>query len=76
MLPTLEQSKRHVDIKLNRVPDTGTWFLHLESFCNWSNGTKVASKDYVSKDRIFCCYGMPGAGKTKLRYLYIRLLVI
>ena len=67
MLSPLEPSKRHNDIKLTRVENTGTWLLQLQSFCNWSNG---ASTDLVQQtDRVFCCYGIPGAGKTVMRYL-------
>ena len=60
--------KRHDDIKLTRVDNTGMWLLQLESFCNWRN-CNTASSLAQQADPWFCCYGMPGAGKTVLRYL-------
>ena len=67
MLSPLEPRKRHDDIRSTRVEQTGTWLLQLRSFCNWSNNT--GTRDLVQQiDPVFCCYGMPGAGKTVLRY--------
>ena len=60
----LEPLKRHDDIKATRVDNTGTWLLKLPSFCEWSDS---AGARIQKSDRVFCCYGIPGAGKTVMR---------
>ena len=60
MLTPLEPLKRHQDVKSLRAENTGTWLLKLERFCKW--------RDDTAKENVFCCYGIPGAGKTVLWY--------
>ena len=59
MLTPLDPLKRHQDVKLPRAETTGTWLLRLESFCEWRDSNTVEENG-----RVFCCYGIPGAGKT------------
>ena len=59
---------RHQDVKLPRSKDAGEWLLRLESFTTWRD-----CKTIDDSGRIFCCYGIPGAGKTVTRY-YTQLL--
>ena len=58
MLTPLEPLKRHQDVKLPRTKNTGTWLLRLESFKEWQESVEE------DQGRVFCCYGIPGAGKT------------
>ena len=62
MLSPLEPLKRHEDVKLPRSPNTGIWLLSLESFRQWRDNTVEES------GHVFCCYGIPGAGKTVTWY--------
>ena len=62
ILTPLEPLKRHQDVKLPRSINTGTWLLKLESFNNWRNSSIIEESR-----RVFCCYGIPGAGKTVIR---------
>ena len=64
MLTPLEPLKRHQDVKLPRTKNSGTWLLELESFCKWQKSSSTRDKS----GRVFCCYGIPGAGKTVIRY--------
>src|SRR6266576_3576141 len=57
MLTPLEPLKRHEDVKLPRAENTGTWLLRLESYCHWRD------RDVEEDCHVFCCYGIPGAGK-------------
>ena len=61
MLTPLEPLKRHEDIKLPRTKTAGTWLLQLEPFCEWRDSNTV-------EENVFCCYGIPGAGKTVIWY--------
>ena len=63
MLTPLEPLKRHEDVKLPRTRNTGTWLLRLESYCGWRGSDILKEKSHV-----FCCYGIPGAGKTVIWY--------
>ena len=64
MLSPLEPLKRHEDVKLPRTENTGIWLLQLASFSKWQDGnTKIQDNK-----RVFCCYGIPGAGKTVIWY--------
>ena len=62
MLTPLEPLKRHEDVKVPCTKNTGTWILRLESFCEWRGHTPKEN------ERVFCCYGIPGAGKTVIWY--------
>ena len=63
MLTPLEPLKRHEDVKLPRSENAGTWLLRLESFIKWRDSQTIEDNGHV-----FCCYGIPGAGKTVIRY--------
>ena len=65
LLSPLEPLKRHADVKAMRLENTGTWLLELECFRTWCD---IKSTDQDGSERILCCYGMPGAGKTMIRY--------
>ena len=65
MLTQLEPLKRHLDVKLPRSKGTGVWILNLESFIEWRDG---GSDTIGENGHVFCCYGIPGAGKTVIRY--------
>ena len=60
----LEPLKRHQDVKLPRAENTGIWLLDHESFRQWRD-----SNDMKEKENSFCCYGIPGAGKTVIWYV-------
>ena len=62
ILTPLEPLKRHQDVKLPRSKGTGLWLLNLESFIEWRNSSAIEGNG------VFCCYGIPGAGKTVIRY--------
>ena len=64
MLTPLEPLRRHQDVKLPRSKNAGAWLLGLESFSKWRD-----SQTIEENARVFCCYGIPGAGKTVMRYL-------
>lgn len=54
--------KRHRDVKLKRLANTGNRFLEMESFRNWRDNDD-------EKSNLLGCYGIPGAGKTLIRYV-------
>ena len=62
MLTPLEPLKRHQDIQLSRSENTGTWLLNLKSFRRWRDS------DTFVDSHVFCCYGIPGSGKTVTWY--------
>ena len=64
MLSPLEPLKRHEDVKLPRTKNAGSWLLQLESFRKWRDSNSVKEEN----SRVFCCYGIPGAGKTVIKY--------
>jgi len=63
MLTPLEPLKRHQDVKLHRTKNAAAWLLRHESFRKWRD-----SNILEEGSRVFCCYGIPGAGKTVIRY--------
>lgn len=63
ILTPLEPLKRHQDVRLSRTENTGSWLLQLESFCGWRDSNAIQVNHCV-----FCCYGIPGAGKTVIWY--------
>ena len=63
MLTPLEPLKRHLDVKLPRTETAGTWLLRLEPFGKWRDSGTVEENGHI-----FCCYGIPGAGKTVIWY--------
>ena len=73
MLTQLEPLKRHQDVKLPRSKGTGSWLLNLESFIEWQNTNTNTNTSTVEETglsgHVFCCYGIPGAGKTVIRYV-------
>ena len=64
MLSPLEPLKRHQDVRLPRSENAGKWLLGLESFKKWQD----ASSTIEENGSVFCGYGIPGAGKTVMRY--------
>ncbi|KAI5804813.1 hypothetical protein DFH27DRAFT_464459, partial [Peziza echinospora] len=60
-LSPLESMKWHQDVRANRIEGTGTWFLDHEYFKRWRD-----SPMDDPENRILCCYGNPGVGKTVL----------
>ena len=62
ILSPLNSPKRHQDMRAKRYAGSGRWLLQHPRFIQWA--------DYSNKDadRMLCCYGMPGAGKTIIRY--------
>jgi hypothetical protein len=65
-LSPLEPQQRHSDIATQRLPDTGEWFLQLDKFRNWCDSQITGDSGTV-----LTCYGIPGAGKTMIRYVCI-----
>ncbi|KAK6531048.1 hypothetical protein TWF281_007875 [Arthrobotrys megalospora] len=65
-LSPLEPLKRHQDVRSIRVPDTGQWLLEEPNFQDWHSGTNT--------NRVLCCSGIPGAGKTVIASLVIDYL--
>ena len=64
LLTPLELLKQHQDVKLVRHQNAGTWLLRLESFRKWQDISNAREEN----GRVFCGYGIPGAGKTVMRY--------
>ncbi|KAI5783940.1 ankyrin repeat-containing domain protein [Peziza echinospora] len=69
-LSPLEALKRHHDICATRLGSSGTWLTESQKFLSWRN--REPTPDTV--DRILCCYGNPGAGKTVMSSLVIENL--
>ena len=65
----LEPLKRHQDVKAPRSKNAGAWLLKLESFGKWRDSDIIEENGYV-----FCCYGIPGAGKTVIRYFQSNII--
>ena len=63
ILTPLEPLKRHQDVKFPRTENAGSWLLKLESFRKWRDNDPIEVES-----RVFCCYGIPGAGKTVIWY--------
>lgn len=64
MSTQLEPLKRHQDVKAPRSKNAGAWLLNLESFSKWRDSNTIEEDGQV-----FCCFGIPGAGKTVIRYI-------
>ena len=64
ILSPLEPHKRHQDVKLPRSKNAGKWLLDLESFQKWQDARNAIEEN----GGVFCGYGIPGAGKTVMRY--------
>ncbi|RPB18343.1 hypothetical protein L211DRAFT_875729, partial [Terfezia boudieri ATCC MYA-4762] len=61
LLTPLEPLKRHQDVKMPRTKNAAAWLLSSGSFCNWRDSNTIPVEDCI---RVFCCFGIPGAGKT------------
>jgi hypothetical protein len=61
-LSPLTPEVRHRDVSDALTPGTGKWFLEGEAFQQWLTSEAV-------KERVLCCVGDPGAGKTGLAYV-------
>ncbi|RPB18347.1 hypothetical protein L211DRAFT_763531, partial [Terfezia boudieri ATCC MYA-4762] len=66
MLTPLEPLKRHQDVKMPRTKNAAAWLLGLESFRKWRDSNITEEGGHV-----FCCYGIPGAGKTVISSVVI-----
>lgn len=64
MLSPLDPLKRHQDVKLPRSENAGQWLLGLESFKKWQDACNTTEEN----GSVFCGYGIPGAGKTVMRW--------
>ena len=58
-------------MRASRLENTGTWLLEDERYCHWQGNDSIVQDN----DRVLCCYGIPGAGKTVIR-LVANLLYI
>ena len=62
-LSPLDPTRRHQDIRRDRVKNIGEWLLQTEEFRNW-----IASSGRNEIDNaVLFCYGGPGVGKTFIR---------
>jgi len=61
-LSPLEPRERHQAIGMGRVAGVGDWLFDTSEFTRWNQ-----SGDGTTKPILFC-YGVPGVGKTHLRY--------
>jgi hypothetical protein len=61
-LSPLQPQAKHQDVRSGRLEGTGDWLLRMPKFQIWRDGSGQ------SVDRILCCYGDPGVGKTAIRY--------
>ncbi|KAF8436687.1 hypothetical protein BGX38DRAFT_1213957, partial [Terfezia claveryi] len=68
MLTPLEPLKRHQDVKTPRTKNAAAWLLGLESFCKWRDSNTIPLENCI---RVFCCFGIPGAGKTVISSVVI-----
>lgn len=68
-LSVLEPLKRHCDIRSKRLRDTGIWLLGNENFRTWYSDANTQNTSTQANSRILFCHGMPGAGKTTLRFI-------
>ncbi|RPB22615.1 hypothetical protein L211DRAFT_764114, partial [Terfezia boudieri ATCC MYA-4762] len=66
MLTPLEPLKKHQDVKMPRTKNAAAWLLGLESFRKWRDSNIIEEGGHV-----FCCYGIPGAGKTVISSVVI-----
>jgi hypothetical protein len=57
----LENQKRHQDICLKRLANTGDWFIEPATFQKWRDSEGPEAK------KILCCYAIPGAGKAFIK---------
>lgn len=57
----LNSEQKHHHLRLPRVEGTGEWLLRMEGFERWRNKLD-------SHNRILCCHGIPGSGKSVLAY--------
>ena len=70
LLSPLQSLKRHQDVRSQRLDNTGDWLLQHDRFCLWRDGGSN-----MGSGTLFC-YGIPGAGKTILRYLIYLILIL
>ncbi|KAI5804821.1 hypothetical protein DFH27DRAFT_480805, partial [Peziza echinospora] len=67
ILSPLEPIKRHQEICRSRLNNSGTWFTEGEQFLSWIQ----SGSDIDPINRMLCCYGDPGAGKTVMSSIVI-----
>jgi hypothetical protein len=66
-LSPLEPSQKHVDVRSKRLEGTGDWSLQSEGFQKWCDDPFIDGSGFKT---VLACYGIPGAGKTVIRYVY------
>ena len=59
----LEPLQRHQDIQTQRLDGVGEWFLKTTEFQTWYGGNEGCI------DTTLFCLGVPGAGKTFMKYV-------
>ncbi|KAL2039110.1 hypothetical protein N7G274_008159 [Stereocaulon virgatum] len=62
-LSPLNPQQTHLDIRSQRLPDTGLWLLDRDEFKQWRYN--------ALSPHILWCHGIPGAGKTILASLVV-----
>ena len=62
-LSSLQPRKRHQDVRSTRLDNTGGWLIHDQRFMKWRDG----GNEEQHSQRVLCCYGKPGAGKTIMK---------
>jgi len=67
LLSPLEPQKRHQDVRSTRLENTGTWLLQHHQFQQWLAYDEAEKTHSI---RAICCSGLPGAGKTVMRYVF------
>ncbi|KAI9852682.1 MAG: Ankyrin repeat domain-containing protein 44 [Vezdaea acicularis] len=65
-LSSLQPQRKHLEVDSRRIKGTGDWFLQLPAFQTWKNPSMP--------ENVFCCKGIPGAGKTVISSLVIEHL--
>ena len=53
-------------MRAKRYDGSGRWLAEHPHFLRWADNSSEDATENGS--RILCCYGMPGAGKTIIRY--------
>jgi hypothetical protein len=65
-LSPLTPEVRHRNIADQLTLGTGKWFLENHAFGGWAG--LIGSAEDNRRDRVLCCVGNPGVGKTGLAY--------
>lgn len=74
VLSPLDYLKRHRGLQDRRHPGSGMWLLQHDGFRLWHDISSMRKGDI--SDRTLCCYGIPGSGKTFIRYQNLALRIL